>query len=191
MKIINNASIEILVEGSKLHPSEGYELPESGFNTCRVKSDLGDITITTEYSKRSFKTSGSLVARELNDKDSNGMSILSIEERIDMKERRPLYCFKLMEKTGEIQKLEITDYEELTNSYRWEQTGGYIEYIYKKDMNKVKNNKVYSFDDNIENCVEMIYRSLSEKKDKADKDLQKYRTVMHQFCQKYMPEVAG
>ena len=104
---------------------------------------------------------------------------------------KTLYCFKLIEQTGEVRKLEITDYEELNNSYRWEQTGGYIEYIYKKDLDKVKNNKVYSFDDNMDNCVDMIYRSLSEKKDKADRELNKYQTVMRQLCHRYMPEVSA
>lgn len=104
---------------------------------------------------------------------------------------KTLYCYKLNDNTGEIQRIEISDYVELTNSYRWERPGGYVEYIYKKDLDKVKNNKVYSFDDNMDNCVDMIYRSLSEKKDKADRELNKYQTVMRQLCQRYMPEVSA
>lgn len=105
--------------------------------------------------------------------------------------QKTLYCYKLNDNTGEIQRIEISDYVELTNSYRWERPGGYVEYIYKKDLDKVKNNKIYSFDDNMDSCVVMIYRSISEKKEKADKDLRKYQAVMHQLSLRYMSEVSG
>lgn len=82
---------------------------------------------------------------------------------------QPLYRFKLDEETGEITRLEITDYDLFRWSngeeyYRWQiLSNGHYCYI-KKDMDRYKSKRLYSFNPDIEHAREIIKQAINEKR---------------------------
>jgi hypothetical protein len=73
MTITNNTHIDLYISGKVLNPNETCEFSESMFNTLNIHSDIGSCVITTEYGKRSFKYFGNLKAKEISQKNSDGM----------------------------------------------------------------------------------------------------------------------
>ena len=84
MLIKNNTSRPIMIGDDRVYPEDDYEIEEKGFDSCRVKSDLGDIAITSVENLRTFKRTGKLFAREINEMDSQGRPVISIEKQICM-----------------------------------------------------------------------------------------------------------
>ena len=73
MTITNKTSVTLEILGTKLKPNESQEYTEMMFNTLDIHSEIGSCVITTEYSQRSFKNYGKLVAKEGKEKNKNGM----------------------------------------------------------------------------------------------------------------------
>lgn len=73
MTITNKTSVTLFILGGELKPKESREYPEMSFNTLNINSDIGSCIITTEYSQRSFRNFGKLVAKEGRKKGEHGM----------------------------------------------------------------------------------------------------------------------
>lgn len=73
MTITNKTSVTLEILGTKLKPNESQEYTEMMFNTLDIHSEIGSCVITTEYSQRSFKNYGKLVAKEGKEKNKHGM----------------------------------------------------------------------------------------------------------------------
>ena len=88
---------------------------------------------------------------------------------IEGEKMQPLYRFKLDEETGEITRLEITDYalSHWNNGeqyYRW-QIMSNVHYCYlKKDMDRYKCKRLYTFNPDFEHAREIIKQFISEKR---------------------------
>lgn len=82
---------------------------------------------------------------------------------------QPLYRFKLNYETGEVTRLEITEYDlcQWANGeqyYRW-QIMSNVHYCYiKRDLDKFKSKRLYSFNPDMENAREVIKQFISEKR---------------------------
>ena len=73
MTITNKTSVTLEILGGKLKPNESREYTEKAFNTLDIHSEIGSCVITTEYSERSFRNYGKLVAKEGIEKNEYGM----------------------------------------------------------------------------------------------------------------------
>lgn len=79
MKILNNSCHDIVVNGTIVHHPYATIVDERAFNTQAIFSDIGAVEITTEYSKRSFRCFGQLVASESSYMiDTGGMPVIVI-----------------------------------------------------------------------------------------------------------------
>lgn len=107
-----------------------------------------------------------------------------------MDEKKKLYCFKLNTETGEIKRIEISDYV----SGKFTTNKKYLRYKYKgaecfaysDEFDRFKNNHVYSYDGNINNAVQIIYKSLMGKRDKEYKEYKKHYDLMCNIASLYM-----
>ena len=73
MTVTNKTSVTLEILGEELKPNESREYTEMMFNTLDIHSEIGSCVITTEYSQRSFKNYGKLVAKEGRKKNEHGM----------------------------------------------------------------------------------------------------------------------
>ncbi len=73
MTVINKTTVALEIMGGILAPNESREYTEMMFNTLDIHSEIGSCVITTEYSQRSFRNFGKLVAKEGCQKNDNGM----------------------------------------------------------------------------------------------------------------------
>ena len=78
MKIINNTNYNIYIDDTEIIPKSSYECVEHQFDTVDVYSEYGNCTIDTEYSQRSISVFGNIRAFELDDKDDQGLPVISI-----------------------------------------------------------------------------------------------------------------
>lgn len=107
-----------------------------------------------------------------------------------MDKRDTLYCFKLNKNTGDIDKIEITDYEAGSwtgnkRFYRFKLKSNTF-YAFEKELNKFKNDRVYSFSGDMDHAISIITQALITKRDKADKEYQKYNKRVMYICSKYL-----
>lgn len=94
----------------------------------------------------------------------------------------PLYRFKLNEETGEISKTVITDYHVSHSRYKG------IDYLYMlngirhdvhyKNLDKLVNWKVYSFNGDLEQAKKVILDNLTMRHYKAQLDVQRFSAVI-------------
>lgn len=86
---------------------------------------------------------------------------------------KPLYRYTLNQETGKVEKEVIREYVFIENThfsygyknqsyYRHKQLGSY-RYAYMDDFDKYKNNRVYSWSDDLENVRYIIARSLQDR----------------------------
>ncbi len=73
MTITNKTSVTFEILRGELNPNQSKEYPEMIFNTLAINSEIGSCIITTEYSQRSFKNYGKLVAKKDREKNEHGM----------------------------------------------------------------------------------------------------------------------
>lgn len=73
MTITNNTSVTLEILGNRLAPQTSQEFTERAFNTLDIHSEIGSCTITTEYSQRSIRNFGKLVASEGSERNERGM----------------------------------------------------------------------------------------------------------------------
>ena len=107
-----------------------------------------------------------------------------------MDEKRILYCFKLNKETGEIRKIEITNYASgmWNNKKQWFRfrLESVVYYAYSQDFDRFKNDRMYSFSGNMQHAVGIIYQTLMEKRDKEYKDYKKHYDLMCNIARLYM-----
>ncbi len=103
---------------------------------------------------------------------------------------RPFYRFTLDTETGEVKRLKITDYEQgrptpySTNIYYRYRTTHFC-YAYSTDFETFKNNRVYSWNDDIEKAKLIIAQSLLAKAKIFDIQATRCKTIvkkMRDFC---------
>lgn len=97
----------------------------------------------------------------------------------------PLYCFKLDTETGEIEKRVITSYtskkfNDNKEFYSYQRRGN-VYHCYVKDLDRFKNDHVYSFEDNYEKAKASILKALDVKRLKAHNDYLKYTQVKNKI----------
>lgn len=95
---------------------------------------------------------------------------------------KPLYYFKIDEKTGKITCQEITKYEEgrwTSNKmyYRWKGNSGASMYAYTNDLDRFKDWHVYTFNPDYDHAYEIIYDGLQEKLLAAEKTYKRFQRV--------------
>ena len=102
-----------------------------------------------------------------------------------MEEQEKLYCFKLNKDTGEIKKIEISNYErrqwnngEKFFRYKLAST---VYYAYEKDFDRFKNDRVYSLNDSLEDAIDIITNALSKKRDDAKFMLDKWDGLINRI----------
>lgn len=88
---------------------------------------------------------------------------------------KPLYLFKLDTDTGKFTKTTIQDYEQkMTVSdkpyYRYELKGN-LRFCQEYDIDRVKNNRLYSFNPSVKDAVEAMRVHLRTKKSKAQTEV--------------------
>ena len=88
---------------------------------------------------------------------------------------QPLYRFKLNYETGEVTRLEITEYDlcQWSNGeqyYRW-QIMSNVHYCYiNRDLDKYKSKRLYSFNPDFEHAREIIKENISAKRCEAHEE---------------------
>lgn len=93
-------------------------------------------------------------------------------------DQKPIYVFRLIRDTGEIQRYEVTNYfishavvvfclPDIHNTYR----------VRISDFNKVKSGKVVSHTDSTEAAVRLFIAYLEEKINKVQSDLNRYKEL--------------
>ena len=95
-----------------------------------------------------------------------------------------LYCFKYNKRNGKLTKIEIPEYKIVTNKYTDIKTYCFEKpRINKYDRNyrvseekidRFTNDKVFTFNPNVENVKQIICSTLEEKRDKAYSEYCKY-----------------
>lgn len=91
---------------------------------------------------------------------------------------KPLYCFMLSEKTGEIKRYEIKEYEDLKNKYRWYRPDGYRKYTYKRNLDKVYHNEIDSFNGDLSHALKIYESTFMAKRDKANEDYWRFHNLL-------------
>lgn len=106
-----------------------------------------------------------------------------------MSEQKTLYCFKLNKETGEIRKIEITNYASgmWNNKKQWYRfrLESVIYYAYSQDFDRFKNDRVYSFDGDFDRAVEIIRSTLIERKEKEYAVYEKHKNVLDTLNERY------
>ena len=59
-------------------------------------------------------------------------------------------------------------------------------YAYEQDFDRFKNDRVYSFDGDMQHAIDTIYQTLMEKRDKEYKDYKKHYDLMCEIAGLYM-----
>ena len=100
-----------------------------------------------------------------------------------------LYCFKLDKETGEVNKVEITDYSSgrfVNNKsfYRYKVNGN-LYYAYSSDLDRFKNDHVYSFNGDFDRAVEIIRSWLIERNEKEYAIYEKHKGVLDALNERY------
>ena len=99
---------------------------------------------------------------------------------------KPLYCFKLDTETNQIEKITIASYREVRNScrtfYKWEtprinKTDKHYTVTSDK-LDKFANNKVFTFNDSLEDCVDVMRKDALAKEQKAKKELESRQNMV-------------
>ena len=95
---------------------------------------------------------------------------------------KPLYYFKVDEKTGKITRYEITAYEEGNmvsgkRFYRWKGISC-IMYAYSNDLDRYKDWHIYTFNPDYDNVYEIIIEALQEKLKAAEKTYKRFKRVV-------------
>jgi len=94
---------------------------------------------------------------------------------------KPLYKFILDEETGNIEKVEIADYEEgrwVSNKLYWRyKYNSTTYYCYNSDLDKFKNGHVYSFNPSIVDARLIIADAVHDKAVKAEKEAKRWHKV--------------
>lgn len=102
-----------------------------------------------------------------------------------------LYCFKYDKENGKLTKIEIPEYGTSINKYTSRKTY----YFNKPKINKIDNyyqvpeekidrfvnDKVYTFNPDVENVKMIIYSTLEEKRDKAEFEYHKYQEELNKI----------
>jgi hypothetical protein len=71
-----------MVDGNYIEKGKEYKCLENIFDTHYVITKHGGVTITTEYSNRSFKTLGDIICEEIDKLDTQGLYVIQILNRI-------------------------------------------------------------------------------------------------------------
>lgn len=104
-----------------------------------------------------------------------------------------LYRYTLIEDTGELAKMEITNYVKRTLSpyrnkysfkYRDPQTG-LMKEVKEEYIDKFRNHKLYTFDLDEKEVREVIRKFLIKKMDDAYKESEKQRYILQRFMERY------
>ena len=107
-----------------------------------------------------------------------------------MSEKKTLYCFKLNKETGEVKRIEINNYASgmWNNKKQWFRfrSESVIYYAYSQDFDRFKNDRVYSFNDDMNHAIEIMYQTLMEKSEKEYRDYQKHHNLMCEISERYM-----
>ncbi len=73
MTITNKTTVTLYIEGTvPLLPNNSCKEPDTMLESLNIHSEIGSCIITTEYTKRSFRNFGKLVAEEGCEKNDNG-----------------------------------------------------------------------------------------------------------------------
>lgn len=90
-----------------------------------------------------------------------------------------LYVFRINKETGEIEKFELTDYEDRASSYAYRLPTNPVNtcWIRKNNMDKVKSGKYISFDNCYDKAVRALLDDLDAKMDKAQSDLNRFNEL--------------
>ena len=93
-----------------------------------------------------------------------------------------LYCFKLNKETGEIKRIDIKNYERgkwtgSKNFFRY-RINSNIYYAYENDLERFKNDRMYTFNPSMERAVEEIQKKLTSNRDIAKHELEKWETLL-------------
>ena len=96
-----------------------------------------------------------------------------------------IYKFTLIEDTGEIVKTEISQYERKCWSnndvyYRYKGNCG-VMYIYERQLDQFKSGRVYTFNPDENHAEQIIKAELLARKDKAQKELERWQTVLEKM----------
>ena len=99
-------------------------------------------------------------------------------------DEKVLYCFKLNEETGEIEKIAITDYvkkcisesaKRYTYIYRYNNN---LYVVYERNLDVLVNWKLHTFNPDQEVAFSIIENSIKEKADKSLNDYYRWTEVL-------------
>ncbi|MBR4377292.1 MAG: hypothetical protein IKP50_00180 [Bacilli bacterium] len=95
----------------------------------------------------------------------------------------PLYYYKLNESTGKIIKVNIFNYEEgrFTNCrrfYRWKNNSGITMYCYENEIDKAKDWRVYTFNNNDDFAKHMLTEYVRAKYTKYESEAKRYKRIL-------------
>jgi len=104
---------------------------------------------------------------------------------------KPLYRYSLNQDTGTVEKEVIKEYSFFENTnfssgyknqsyYRHKQYGSY-RYAYLDDFENYKNNRVYSWSDDIENAKYIISRSLTERIESLEEQTRRTKSLLERM----------
>lgn len=116
--------------------------------------------------------------------------------------QKPLYCFKVVDDKFTLEKLEITDYvKSKFSSYspRWSYSWGapniikgQTGYSISSDkLDRYVNEKVFTFDDDINRVYEIIYRQISKDLDIYEKRYTKARNNLKSLISSHSQNLGG
>ena len=102
---------------------------------------------------------------------------------------RPIFKYTLDEKTGQINVLTITDYEEkvshpysaFPNGRYWRYKRGTLFYVYERDLDKFKSGHVYTFNNSINHARQIIYDAIEAKYRKSYSEVDRWRKVIRRM----------
>lgn len=101
-----------------------------------------------------------------------------------------LYRYQLDTETGSIKVTEVTNYEignyhNKGHYWRYRRNGSY-NYCYEDDIDRFKHNQVYTFNPDIEFARKIIFNSLEDRRDRANREYIKLNQLVNKM---YMGEV--
>lgn len=98
---------------------------------------------------------------------------------------KTIYRFKLNRQVNKIEVMEITNYETKVDIYgdtyfRYRSfTGSCYNYVREKNLDKMKNNQVYTFNPDIAHARDIIIEALNYKIETLKKDIDHIETTLY------------
>ena len=114
-------------------------------------------------------------------------------------ELKPLYKFTLNKEIGCVDVLEVTNYDLINTGlysspikhyYRYRHNG-LMYYVFLRDLDKFKNNHVYSFNPNKNSALMIMMDDIQRRMDNAYKEYDRWRYIKTMLIDKEVKSNAG